>query len=138
MTVGTPTSRIIGRVGVLESVPFVAPELQRRFQGDEITVKAVRLTTDLAAMPAPRVFALAFAFDEVAVINFVKSVRDEPHTACIVVVSAGRFSDAEWLLRELGADSVIEDAIRGEPLAAICRKLLKSRIQGKQIRDTHV
>ena len=138
MTSSAPTRESAGGIGVLEAEPFLAPELQRQFAGEEVTVRSFRLVSDLVAMACPRVFILSIEFEQDAVAEILEKAQHEPTTACVVIVRAGELSEFEWPLREIGAVSVMDHFVRGEQLAAICRMLLNSRITREHSPENHV
>lgn len=135
MTHSTQTGPNSGAIFVLESEPFLVPELQRQFAGEPITVQSIRPEDDPGLSAAPCVCVLAIESDGTAAMRLIRSVQQHSGTAC-VVVAPGR--DEEWMLREMGAACVIDSFIRGDELAAICRKLLRSLSQREQKHETHV
>ena len=132
------TSRSAGRIGVLEAVPFFAPELQRQFEGDEIEVRSFRLMNDLVDMPGPRVCVLSTGIEQDAIARFLWNSHREPATACVVISPDDHNTGWEWAFREFGAVSVIDASVRGDALAAICRKLLNTRSMRLHRRESHV
>lgn len=139
MTSSTESSRrSAGRIDVLESDSHLAPELRRRFAGEEIVVQSCRVVRDLAVKSGPRVCILSVDRDLGSVAEFVQRVRDDRTTACAVVITADRGAELEWPLREMGVVSVVAPSIRGDELAALCRSLLKSRIINNWTSGNHV
>ena len=135
---GTQTCRPCGAIGVLESEPFLAPELQRQCEGAQLVIRSIRHVDDFRALAVPRVCVLAIEPDHDAVIRFVRDVSCDSDTACVVFMADPHDAAAEWILRELGAASVIDRFLCGDELAAICRKLLKSLTQRVQKQERHV
>ena len=135
---GTQTHRPTGTIGVLERKPFLAPELQRQCEVEQIAIRSLRHVDDLIALAVPRVCILAIESDQNAVFRFIREAKCDSHTACVVCIDDRQDDAVEWTLREIGAVSVIDRFIRGDELAAICRKLLKTLIQRVQKHESHV
>lgn len=127
-----------GRIGVLESEAFLAPELQRQFVGEQTVVQSFRQVDGLVALKPPRVFVLTIEADQNAVIRFIQTARLNPAAPCVVPMPGADGPSGEWSLREIGAVSVVDPFIRGDELAAICRKLLNSQILREHRHQHHV
>lgn len=110
------------RVLVLENEPFWLPELQRQFQAEPVTIEAIAVD-EVAMKDDSVVVAVAEILLQQGAREFFAAQPGAVGTPLVAI--AGRSVQRwEWLLRELGAVSVIDQFTRGEQLAMLCRRLL--------------
>lgn len=118
------SSKVIGRIVVLEKRHRWASELRRQFAAERVPVTACRstgdaeaavrqcpstLVVDLGASPGPTLELLG------------RLVARSPRVPVILVAPPGA-SELEWPARELGVAAFVSDSITGEELSALCRR----------------
>jgi hypothetical protein len=121
----TPSGASPPRILVLEDEPYWLPELQRQFLGEAVTVEAVK-ADELTDRDDAVVVAMAETLLRQGARAFFATAPDAVGTPLVAITSA-RTRNWEWLLRELGAVSVVDEFCGGRRLATLCRRLMANR-----------
>lgn len=118
-----------GSVIVFEKRPFRQPELQRQFAGEPISVRRCIERIDISQLGKDEHCVVVLQFDDAPAIclqmlaawneSVMPGVR-------VVVLGSKASSELEWTVRELGAFAFLDESIRGEALARICRRHFES------------
>ena len=117
-----PGSTPIGSVAVFEERPWWAPELQRQFRDEAISVRGCRSAAD-AFRADVAVLQLGAAPAEV--LHGLARRMSAGSDRGVIIVAKSELSDVEWGVRELGADAFVSEQIAGEDLARLCRRQLE-------------
>lgn len=109
-------------IAVFEQRPWWAPELQRHFRNEPVSVRGCQSAAE--AFQAD-VAVLHFDAAPAAVLQGLASLAAAGTDPGVIVVAGSGRSDLEWMLRELGADAFVDEQINGADLARLCRRLLE-------------
>ena len=115
---------LFGRaVVVFEKRPRWTPELERRFVGENVRVRACRATADIEELlDAETATVLVFDLASVAIecLHYLGRTFDRRRSVPVVVIGAGENAELEWLTREAGAIEFLPEHLGGKDLARIC------------------
>jgi DNA-binding NtrC family response regulator len=114
-------------VVVFEKRPRWTPELERRFAGDNVRVRACRSTADIdVLLDAETATATVLVFDlasaAIECLHYLGRTFDRRRSVPVIVIGAGENAELEWLTREAGAIEFLPEHLGGRDLARICRR----------------
>jgi DNA-binding NtrC family response regulator len=117
---------------VLEKTPRWESELKRRIVGPNRLVRPCRSTADILVLcrQVPgSVVVIDFAAGAADGLRLLEALDRRRLGALPVVVAAAAERELEWPARELGAAAFVTDTIGGAALAALCQRMLASRVR---------
>ncbi|MBM79542.1 MAG: hypothetical protein CMJ78_02975 [Planctomycetaceae bacterium] len=114
------------------------PELQRKFEGEDVRIRACRSLADLSKQIREEAQA-GFDLQGVVVIDlksgaaeclqFLGSAAGQSRDWAKVVIGSKQNAELEWPLRELGAVGFFSEFVPGSELSRLCRRHLASRAE---------
>ena len=113
---------------VVENRPRWVPELQRRFLGTSVHVRACRSVGDggraAAGEAAGGVLVFDLAVSPGELLHWLGGRNRKLQSIPVLAYAPGATAELEWVLRDLGAAAVLPETTTSEELAAVCRKHL--------------
>jgi len=125
-----PGSQALRQIAVWELDPWWAPRLQHQFAGSDVAVRSFREFSDLGEA-SPDVAVFAATDDSEGAIRRLSEIKQRSAGVFTIMIIRQDLRIAEWRLRDLGADIVIENDVSGAVLAQNCRRALSAPEQDR-------
>ncbi|MCA9072825.1 MAG: hypothetical protein KDA84_28070 [Planctomycetaceae bacterium] len=110
---------------IFERRPRWVPELERQFLGQEFRIRGCATLQDLETRLTFNPGGLCLVELDAAPgegLLFLGRLMARARSPKIIVVATQTFHELEWVIRELGVITFLEEPIPGDDMAAWCRR----------------